>query len=44
LRTVDDGDAIVDRLVHNAHCLALNGDSMRKEAAKRSGIDAGPAA
>ena len=27
-------DAILDRLVHNAHRLALNGDSMRKAAAK----------
>jgi DNA replication protein DnaC len=37
-------DAILDRLVHNAHRLALNGDSMRKAAAKRSGLDASPAA
>jgi DNA replication protein DnaC len=36
-------DAILDRLVHNAHRLALNGDSMRKAAAKRSGLDASPA-
>jgi DNA replication protein DnaC len=36
-------DAILDRLVHNAHRLTLNGDSMRKAAAKRSGLDAGPA-
>ena len=28
-------DAILDRLVHNAHRLTLNGDSMRKAAAKR---------
>ena len=27
-------DAILDRLVHNAHRLTLNGDSMRKAAAK----------
>jgi len=31
-------DAILDRLVHNAHRLTLNGDSMRKAAAKRSGL------
>jgi DNA replication protein DnaC len=36
-------DAILDRLVHNAHRLMLNGDSMRKAAAKRSGLDASPA-
>ena len=30
-------DAILDRLVHNAHRLTLKGDSMRKIAAKRSG-------
>ena len=36
-------DAILDRLVHNAHRLTLNGDSMRKVAAKRSGLDASPA-
>src|SRR5713101_3333949 len=36
-------DAILDRLVHNAHRLTLNGDSMRKAAAKRSGLDASPA-
>jgi hypothetical protein len=29
-------DAILDRLVHAAHRLTLNGDSMRKAAAKRS--------
>ena len=34
-------DAILDRLVHNAHRLTLKGDSMRKIAAKRS--DASPA-
>ena len=36
-------DAILDRLVHNAHRLKLKGDSMRKIAAKRSGLDASPA-
>src|SRR5882724_2073018 len=36
-------DAILDRLVHNAHRLTLNGGSMRKAAAKRSGLDARPA-
>ena len=36
-------DAILDRLVHNAHRLTLKGDSMRKIAAKRSGLDASPA-
>ena len=36
-------DAILDRLVHNAHRLTLTGDSMRKAAAKRSGLDASPA-
>jgi DNA replication protein DnaC len=30
-------DAILDRLVHNAHRLTLSGDSMRKAAAKGSG-------
>jgi DNA replication protein DnaC len=33
-------DAILDRLVHNAHRLNLAGDSMRKPAAKRAGLDA----
>ena len=33
-------DAILDRLVHNAHRLALAGESMRKGAAKRSALDA----
>ena len=37
-------DAILDRLVHNAHRLTLTGDSMRKAAAKRSGLDVSPAA
>ena len=36
-------DAILDRLVHNSHRLTLNGDSMRKSAAKRAGLDASPA-
>ncbi len=36
-------DAILDRLVHNSHRLTLNGDSMRKSAARRSGLDASPA-
>ena len=36
-------DAILDRLAHNAHRLTLTGDSMRKAAAKRSGLDASPA-
>jgi ABC-2 type transport system ATP-binding protein len=36
-------DAILDRLVHNAHRLILKGDSMRKLAAKQSGLDANPA-
>jgi len=33
-------DAVLDRLVHNAHRLALKGDSMRKIAAQRSNLDA----
>ncbi len=37
-------DAILDRLVHNAHRLTLKGESMRKIAAKRSGLDASAAA
>ena len=32
-------DAILDRLVHNAHRLTLKGESMRKAAAKRTGLD-----
>ena len=32
-------DAILDRLVHNAHRLTLNGESMRKATAKRAGLD-----
>lgn len=33
------GDAILDRLVHNAHRLQLTGESMRKKAAKASILD-----
>ena len=32
-------DAILDRLVHNAHKLTLKGDSLRKTAARRVGLD-----
>ena len=32
-------DAILDRLVHNAHRLNLAGESLRKEAAKRAWLD-----
>ena len=32
-------DAILDRLVHNAHRMNLAGESMRKGAAKRAGLD-----
>jgi DNA replication protein DnaC len=32
-------DAILDRLVHNAHRLALSGESLRKAAAKRAVLD-----
>jgi DNA replication protein DnaC len=32
-------DAILDRLVHNAHRLTLKGESMRKLAAKRTVLD-----
>ena len=35
-------DAILDRLVHNAHRLNLNGESLRKAAAKRQQLDAEP--
>ena len=31
------GDAILDRLVHNAHKIELKGESMRKKPQKRSG-------
>ena len=37
-------DAILDRLVHNAHRLTLKGDSMRKAAAKTAPLDPGSAA
>jgi hypothetical protein len=33
-------DAILDRLVHNAHRLTLKGDSLRKAEAKRQKLDA----
>ncbi len=33
-------DAVLDRLVHNAHRLELKGDSMRKIAAERAKLDA----
>jgi hypothetical protein len=32
-------DAILDRLVHNAHRLTLTGESLRKAAARRAGLD-----
>ena len=32
-------DAVLDRLVHNAHRLALKGESLRKAAAKRQKLD-----
>jgi DNA replication protein DnaC len=35
-------DAILDRLVHNAHRLILKGESLRKAAAKRQKLDAEP--
>src|SRR5499427_1388035 len=35
-------DAILDRLVHNAHRLILAGESLRKAAAKRQKLDAVP--
>ena len=35
-------DAILDRLVHNAHRLTLKGESLRKAAAKRQTLDAEP--
>ena len=37
-------DAILDRLVHNAHRLTLKGESMRKTAARRAGLDTQPEA
>ena len=30
------GDAILDRLVHNAHRIELKGESMRRRAARRA--------
>lgn len=33
-------DAVLDRLVHNAHRLALKEDSMRKATAQRANLDA----
>src|SRR3954462_4182575 len=33
-------DAVLDRLVHNAHRLTLKGDSMRKITARRANLDA----
>jgi hypothetical protein len=35
-------DAILDRLVHNAHRLTLKGESLRKAAAKRQTLDGEP--
>jgi hypothetical protein len=35
-------DAILDRLVHNAHRLTLKGDSLRKATAKRQKLDDEP--
>lgn len=32
-------DAILDRLVHNAHRLKLTGESMRKAAARNTSLD-----
>jgi DNA replication protein DnaC len=32
-------DAILDRLVHNAHRLTLKGDSLRMTVARRAGLD-----
>src|ERR1700684_468817 len=36
------GDAILDRLVHNAHRLQLTGESMRKKNARNQTLDANP--
>jgi DNA replication protein DnaC len=36
-------DAVLDRLVHNAHRLILKGESLRKAAAKRQKLDDEPA-
>jgi hypothetical protein len=38
--TTSYADAVLDRLVHNAHRLALKGDSMRKITAQRAILDA----
>ena len=35
-------DAILDRLVHNAHRLTLKGESLRKMAAKHQKLDGDP--
>jgi len=35
-------DAILDRFIHNAHKLTLDGESMRKRAAKRQKLDGEP--
>ena len=35
-------DAILDRLVHNAHRLTLKGESLRKATAKRPKLDGKP--
>ncbi|WP_028181930.1 ATP-binding protein, partial [Bradyrhizobium japonicum] len=35
-------DAILDRLVHNAHRLQLTGESMRKRSAKTITLDGQP--
>lgn len=37
-------DAVLDRLVHNAHRLVLKGESLRKRAAKALALDAEAAA
>jgi DNA replication protein DnaC len=37
-------DAILDRLVHNAHRLILKGESMRKSDVEQSGLDVNQAA
>jgi hypothetical protein len=36
------GDAILDRLVHNAHRLQLTGESMRKQNARNQTLDVVP--
>ncbi|MHC2563617.1 hypothetical protein ACVIVD_005611 [Bradyrhizobium liaoningense] len=36
---VSEADAILDRLVHNAHRLQLTGESMRKRSAKTITLD-----